>query len=242
MLKAITFDFWQTLYADSYENWHTRQQMRVSRFHAYLASRGYACTLDEVQVGVDAAYDLTSVRWHEHLGVSVETCMVRFAETLNLPLDERERTRLVSLLGEVFLESPPLLIPHVKPVIAALSQCYPLGVISDSALTPGSFARRLMERDSILQCFKVFTFSDETEHTKPEVMQFHSTLAQLGAAPSEAVHIGDIVRTDIIGAKNAGMKAIRFCGFNQSETDTILSDAVVDDYRQLETVIKNLFT
>ncbi len=242
MLKAITFDFWQTLYADSHEKWQARQQMRVTRLHAYLASRGYSCTLDEIHAGVDAAYDLTSVRWHQHLGVSVETCMVLFAEKLNLTLDKTEISALVSLLGEVFLELPPLLIPHVKPVITELSQSYSLGVISDSALTPGSFARQLMERDKILQFFKAFTFSDETKHTKPERVQFYATLTKLHAEPSETVHIGDIVRTDIVGAKNTGMKAIRFSGFNRSETDDTLSDAVVDDYRQLEDVIKNLFT
>ena len=29
MLKAITFDFWQTLYADSEENWQRRQAIRT---------------------------------------------------------------------------------------------------------------------------------------------------------------------------------------------------------------------
>ena len=31
MLKAITFDFWQTLYADSEKNWQKRQAIRVKR-------------------------------------------------------------------------------------------------------------------------------------------------------------------------------------------------------------------
>ena len=240
MLKAITFDFWQTLYADSHANWQSRQAVRVNLCHTYLVDRGYSCTPAEVADGLDVAYDLTSVRWHQHLGVAVVTCMEAFAETLDLSLDETELSALVSLLGDAFLEAPPLLIPHAKLVLARLSENYPLGIISDSALTPGSFVRQLMARDGILEFFTAFTFSDETAHTKPEVVQFYSTLKQLNVEPAEAVHIGDIFRTDIVGAKNAGMKAIRFTGFNKTETNDTLSDAVVDDYRQLEAAIVEL--
>ncbi len=241
MLKAITFDFWQTLYADSRENWMRRQAVRVEKCHAYLRGRGYACEVPDIQRALSAAYELTHVRWHRHVGVPVEVGMKELASALDFSLDAEEIAALVSVMGASFLASPPRQIPHVKPVLERLSAKYPLGIVSDSALTPGTFVRKLMERDGILPCFQAFTFSDETAHTKPEVAQFHATLAQLGAEPVEAVHIGDIFRTDIVGAKNAGMKAIRFCGFNRSERNDSLSDAVVDDYRELEEVVERLF-
>ena len=241
MLKAITFDFWQTLYADSHENWMRRQEVRVEKCHAYLRGRGYACDVPGVQSALSAAYELTHVRWHRHVGVPVAVGMQELASALDFTLDAEEIAALVSVMGASFLASPPRLIPHVKPVLERLSAKYPLGIVSDSALTPGMFVRKLMERDGLLHCFQAFTFSDETAHTKPEVAQFHATLAQLGVEPAEAVHIGDIFRTDIVGAKNAGMKAIRFCGFNRSERNDTLSDAVVDDYRELEEAIFSLF-
>ena len=240
MLKAITFDFWQTLYADSDKNWRKRQAIRVKRCHAYLESRGYTCTLADVEYGLEAAYNLVSSLWHQHKGISVKRCMQRFAEVLEIRLEEVDLDQLIENLGAAFLETPPIMIAHVKPVVSRLSENYPLGIISDSALTPGSFVRKLMARDGILQFFTAFTFSDETYYTKPQVVQFHSTLAALNAEPAEALHIGDIFRTDIVGAKNAGMKAIRFAGFNKGEGNDTLSDAVVDDYRKLETVITEL--
>ena len=240
MLKAITFDFWQTLYADSDENWRKRQAIRVKRCHTYLSNCGYTCTLTDVEFGLEEAYNLVSSLWHKHRGISVKRCMERFAEVLQLQLQDADLDQLIECLGAAFLEAPPIIMPYVKPVISRLSKSYPLGIISDSALTPGSFARKLMKRDGILQFFTAFTFSDETDYTKPQVVQFHSTLAELNAKPAEAVHIGDIFRTDIVGAKNAGMKAIRFAGFNKGEGDDTLSDAVVDDYRKLETTIAEL--
>ncbi len=240
MLKAITFDFWQTLYADSDINWQKRQAIRVKHCHTYLGSRDYICTLDDVEFGLEEAYNLVASLWHQHKGISVKRCMHRFAEVLHLQLEEADFDELIACLGAAFLEAPPIMMPHVKPVISRLSESYPLGIISDSALTPGSFARKLMARDGILQYFTAFTFSDETDYTKPQVVQFHSTLAQLNAEPATAVHVGDIFRTDIVGAKNAGMKAIRFAGFNKGEEDDTLSDAVVDDYRKLEITITEL--
>ncbi len=240
MLKAITFDFWQTLYADSHENWHKRQAIRIEQCHTYLTHRGYDCLLTEVENGLEEAYQLTVSHWYEHKGISVETCMRGLAKTLGLPLQDTDIDALVVCLGNAFLASPPVLIPHIKPVLARLSENYPLGIISDSALTPGTFVRKLMARDGILQFFTTFTFSDETQHTKPEVVQFHSTLKELNVEPTEALHIGDIYRTDIVGAKNARMKAIRFTGFNNAEVDDTLSDAVIDDYRHLEAAIAEL--
>ena len=240
MLKAITFDFWQTLYADSLENWKRRQVIRVEKCHNYLKSQGYSCEISQVETGMDDAYNVAMSRWYQHKGVSVETCMMTFAETLEITLDETEIAAIIECLGSAFLASPPILIQHIKPVLANLSREYPMGIISDSALTPGRYVRQLMERDDILPYFSAFTFSDETAHTKPEVIQFHSTLKELNAKPAEAVHIGDIVRTDIVGAKNAGMKAIRFAGINKSESNDTLSDAVIDDYRQLESTIAEL--
>jgi putative hydrolase of the HAD superfamily len=240
MLKAITFDYWQTLYADSDSNWQKRQAIRTQLCHAYLDTRGYACTVDDVRFGLEEAYDLVASLWHKHRGISVKRCMHRFAEVLHLELEAEDFDQLIECLGAAFLEVPPIMIPYVKPVISRLSESYPLGIISDSALTPGSFVRKLMASDGILQYFTTFTFSDETDYTKPQVVQFHSTLAQLNADPTEAVHVGDIFRTDIVGAKNAGMKAIRFAGFNKGDGDDTLSDAVVDDYRKLETIITEL--
>lgn len=240
MFKAITFDYWQTLYADTQQNWENRQAIRIENCHEYLTKQGYPCNKDDIAAGLDDAYKVSMTCWYEHKGVSVETCMIALAEFLELSLNKAEIESLIVCLGKAFMASPPVLIQHVKPVLAKLSEQYSLGIISDSALSPGKYARQLMELDGIYQYFSAFTFSDETEHTKPEVVQFISTLKQLNAKPEEAVHIGDIVRTDIVGAKNAEMKAIRFAGFNKSETDDILSDAVIDDYRQLEDTIAEL--
>ncbi|MCZ6675865.1 MAG: HAD family hydrolase [Candidatus Poribacteria bacterium] len=240
MIRALTFDFWQTLYADSPELNQKRQEIRAAHCHQFLTEKGHNCTLAEVDAGFQAAYALVSEMWHQHRGVTEAACMRQFVEALQIDLVGKEFDHFVKFAGDVNLDVPPVIVPFVKEVLPQLRAKYRLAVISDTGLTPSRVLRQLMEKDGILQHFTIQTFSDETTHTKPEVVQFHSTLQQLNAQPTEAAHIGDLVRTDIVGAKQAGMKAIRFAGVTVGERDDGLSDAVIHDYRQLESTLAQL--
>ena len=99
MLKAITFDFWQTLYADSDKNWRKRQAIRVKRCHTYLSNCGYTCTLTDVEFGLEEAYNLVSSLWYKHRGISVKRCMERFAEVLQLQLQDADLDQLRRMLA-----------------------------------------------------------------------------------------------------------------------------------------------
>ena len=240
MIKAITFDFWQTLYADSQELRRHRQAMRTHLCHQFLVKTGHNVTSPEVNFGFQAAYNLVATMWRQHRGVTVESCILRLLNTLSIHSDPSIVGDLVQLTGEACLNIPPVLIPHTRETLAQLGSKYKMGIISDTGLTPSRFVRRLMEKDGILGNFAAQTYSDETVHTKPEIIQFHSTLQQLNVRPVDAVHIGDLVWTDIVGAKNAGMKAVRFSGVTAILDNDELPDATFDDYRQLETILKRL--
>ena len=240
MIKAITFDFWQTLYADSPDLRRQRQAMRTHRCHQFLVERGHDVTPSEVNSGFQNAYSLAEDMWYQHRGVTVDACILRLLGTLRIHPTQLVVENLVQLTGEACLNVPPVLIPYAKDTLAQLSTKYQLGIISDTGLTSSRVLRQLMTADDILDNFVAQTYSDETVHTKPEVIQFHSTLRRLNVQPGDAVHVGDLVWTDIVGAKNAGMKAIRFSGVTAREGDDELSDAAFDDYRQLETILKRL--
>ena len=240
MIKAITFDFWQTLYADSPELRRQRQAMRTYLCHQFLVASGHNIEPSQVDVGFQAAYNLAAEMWHQHRGVTVEACILRLLGTLGIHPTPPVVDDLVQSTGEACLNVRPVLIPYAKDALAQLSTKYQLGIISDTGLTPNQFLRRLMAKNDILDNFAVQTYSDETVHTKPEVIQFHSTLRRLNVQPGDAVHIGDLVWTDIVGAKNAGMKAVRFSGVSAMEGDDELSDAAFDDYRQLDEIFNRL--
>lgn len=240
MIKAVTFDFWQTLYADSQELKRKRQAMRTRYCHKFLVEQGHDVTPAEVNSGIHTAYRLAETMWYQHRGVTVDACILRLLSSLGIQPTPPVVENLVHLTGEACLNVPPVLIPYTKETLAQLSTKYQLGIISDTGLTPSRVLRQLMTADGILGKFAAQTYSDETAHTKPEVIQFHSTLKRLNVQPGEAVHIGDLVWTDIVGAKNAGMKAIQFSGVTARADDDELCDAKFDDYRQLETILERL--
>ena len=240
MIRAITFDFWQTLYQDTPELNRRRQIVRAERCRRFLADAGLRFTQTEVESGFEAAYALVNEMWHRHIGVTENACIQRFLETLGIQLEPPQLDHFTQFTADTMFEVPPRVIPTIQGLVPRLSQKYRLGVISDTGLTPGRVLRQLMAKDGILDHFTAQTFSDETAHTKPEALQFHATLNQLGVTPGEAVHIGDLVRTDIVGAKGAGMKAIRFAGVTKDGQGDTFSDAVIEDYQELEATLERL--
>ncbi len=51
-------------------------------------------------------------------------------------------------------------------------------------------------------------FSDEVGFRKPHPKIFEIAAEKLNAKPCEIVHVGDNLKTDVAGAKNAGFKAV----------------------------------
>ncbi len=86
----------------------------------------------------------------------------------------------------------------------------PTALICDTGFTPSWVVREAL-------CIHNLTldhsfFSDEVGTPKPYPPMFLAALEATGAAPGEAVHIGDLRRTDVAGARAAGMAAVRFAG------------------------------
>jgi putative hydrolase of the HAD superfamily len=53
-------------------------------------------------------------------------------------------------------------------------------------------------------------FSEEVGIRKPDPKIFQLVARRLNVQPAEIVHVGDNLRMDVWGAKNAGLKAIHF--------------------------------
>ena len=84
-------------------------------------------------------------------------------------------------------------------------------------LPPGGSCAGCSGLHGLERYFSAFFFSDEHGFSKPDRRAFLTPLAELGIAPHEAVHVGDIQRTDIDGAQAAGLRAVHFVGVNSSD-------------------------
>lgn len=237
MLRAITFDFWGTLYQNA---WAKAERLRL--LGEALAQAGQPRHAEFLEAAYGQAWKVFDRLWlQEHRTITYGRWMQEMLDFLQADLSEEARAGLCQPIEEALYRSgPPRPVPGVIEVVPRLAQHYRLGLISDVGLTPGRVMREFLRQDGLLSYFQVLTFSDETGVTKPAPTAFLRTLAALEAQPEEAVHIGDLPETDLKGARQVGMRAVLFLGVSQREDGRHLADGVFEEYGELEALLRQL--
>lgn len=233
MLKAITFDFWNTLYKAAAYARGLRQT-----FMAEIFDRNH---IDLPREQIDAAEDVARKEWNrvwrEEYRTPPAADWVRWMlDELLITLPAHDFTALSDYFDRSLLDANPgpTLIDGAAETVRRLAQRYRLGIISDSGLSIGKTLRQFLKRDGLLDCFTCTTFSDEVGVSKPHARIFQLTLDQLDARPHEAVHLGDLTHSDIAGAKAIGMYAVRLAANYDDANRSVEPDAVVYSYAEFE--------
>jgi len=100
-------------------------------------------------------------------------------------------------------------VQGAKQVIEKLSKRFPLGVISNGF--PDIQYNKLKSLH-IEKLFKVILLSEELGVRKPNKRIFKLAAERIGIKTNYCLFVGDSLDTDILGAKNSGMKT---CWFNR---------------------------
>ena len=117
----------------------------------------------------------------------------------------------LAALAEQYLaafEAGLCLFPDVRPSLRALRAARPevvLGLLSNG---PSLRQRRRISAQGLDAFFPIRVISEEVGRAKPDRAFFGAALDLAGVAPAEAVMVGDDPRTDIAGAKGAGIRAV----------------------------------
>jgi putative hydrolase of the HAD superfamily len=118
-------------------------------------------------------------------------------------------------------------------------------------MTASDVLRDYLDHAGVLDLFDHWSFSDEVGVYKPDPRIFEHALDGLGVTdPARAVHVGDLRRTDVAGARASGLATVRYCGRHddgatvpeggpEAATGQMLidADAVVADHAHLPTVL-----
>ncbi len=235
MIRAITFDFWGTMYQGK-----SGREARLHLIQEWLVQHAAPRRWEDLEQAYQHILSLWEQAWREqHRSLETLHWLREMMSFLQVDLPDTALHPLCAPVEEVFLHTEsPRPIPGVTTVLPRLAQRYRLGIISDTGLTPGRVLRTILQRDGLLDLFHVTTYSDETGETKPLPGPFRRTLEALGTPPERAVHVGDLPETDIVGAKGIGMKAILFLGVSQRHDGRKLADATFESYDQLETLLE----
>src|SRR5919199_6630773 len=134
--------------------------------------------------------------------------------------------------GEVLLAENLAAIRHLK------AQGLKLGLVSNVTLLP-EMMREDMDRLGLLEYFDVTVFSSEEMVRKPHPRIYQAALTRLGVPAAEAVFVGDRLKEDVRGPKEAGMRAVLTRQFRQEDPHdaAVPPDAVIASLGELPAVL-----
>ncbi len=244
-IKAITFDFWSTLYTSKTTDYTER--LRLLKTEVEEGS-GVDFEQDQFEAAVKAAREIWRRTWLEdYRTIDAEEWLDIVLKSLDVSLNSADLLKIQTRIENTVLNDRPVLVGEAHTVLADLSTHYKLAIISDTGLTPGRTLRQVLESDHLTGYFTHLTFSDEIGRSKPHPDAFLTTLDALDVKPAEAVHIGDLLRTDIAGAQNVGMRGVQYTGLNHDQwsravdapvAGIVTPDAVIDSHTELAALIK----
>jgi putative hydrolase of the HAD superfamily len=239
MLRAVTFDFWNTLFVDV--RGREREQRRADVISAELSQVGAHPPAAVIDEALRTGFGFFDRIWlFEQRTPSCAEIVDSILSTLNRQLSAAAHARVVEEYEQMILDLPPEPMAGAPEVVRTLAQKYRLAVICDTGYSPGSVLRVLLERHGMLANFDYLFFSNEHGMSKPDVRVFQRTLRELGVRADEAAHIGDIQRTDIAGSQAAGMSAVHFVGANRHDAARSTADASASHFDELPRTLNSL--
>jgi FMN phosphatase YigB (HAD superfamily) len=208
-VRAVTFDCWGTLIQDS--NFEPSAAVRLAALIEASGGR-----LDDT-----AARDLYDRAWREHHTSWIDgrqygsPGIAQYCVT-ELGVDD---PIVCDRLTEAFEDAGRH--GHVEALEAAPETLRLLreagirtALVCDTGLTPGRVVRDFLDDLGLLQNLEFCAFSNEVGEPKPNPGIFYAALEAISSKPDEGVHVGDLLRTDVEGARDIGMKTVRITAVN----------------------------
>ncbi|MDQ6919901.1 MAG: HAD family hydrolase [Candidatus Dormibacteraeota bacterium] len=235
-IKAVTFDFWGTLF-----EWHGHlAEVRGRAVRDFVARHRAELSPQVVDAAFAAGIARQDVAWRKASVFGPAAIIEHFLAELRLEAPPESRAELQRIIEDPVPERVLTPIAGVEDAISRLRvRDIPLGIVCDSGMMVGRVLRGQLQRTGLARHFEqeALAFSDEVGVTKPRPEIFRKALAGLGADPADAAHIGDLRFTDMAGARALGMRAVRFRGFNDDTGEGPEGDVAIDSYTDLDAAL-----
>lgn len=230
-LAAVTFDCWNTLLVD-----RALDAARALRVAALIeAAVAHGIQLEDARaLAVIRAAHLRHVElWSrgvgsgslEMAGWSLEAVGIHGA---SLAPDLGHRFEEAGLAGSVAA------LPGAGDTLEALRRRgVRTALVCDTGFSGGRVVRQFLARVGLLELLEVQVFSNEVGVPKPHRRMFDAALEPLAVAADDAVHVGDLKRTDVQGGRGAGMGTVRIHATYDDPEDFPEADAVTGAHADL---------
>ena len=235
--KVVTFDFWNTLIREDVG----ARDRRVDAWLGVLEGEGLALERERLHDAIGESWKSFLESWRANTVYDAERAVDDVMGLLRLTPPADVRTALVEVITDPAPEHVPQPTDGIEECLRTLRDAgLRIGIICDVGLTPSTTLRRFLDHHGLLGYFDHWSFSDEVGTFKPDPVIFHHALAGLGGADAhDAVHIGDLRRTDVAGALGLGITAVRYTGVfddlgrPEDGTDQLEADVVLSHHADL---------
>ena len=205
MIKAVFFDFYQTLGVWG-ESLRPRLQKITDRYGCKIDWERYATARENLYADASGSDPTT----HTLLGTMQEIIesYCEFVKALGVQEHVEQVTwELLQSEHSLFAASAATLYDDTVPTLQHLRDAgFKLAIVSnwDTPLDP------LTERLGIAHYFDIIVASHDARvlSAKPDSHIFNYTLAAVGVLAEETVHVGDTYEADIVGARDVGIRPI----------------------------------
>jgi putative hydrolase of the HAD superfamily len=208
----VTFDLWETLLLETDGANARRTDARCEELRQTLDKLGVKIPATRIESALKQTMLTLLDVWETNKDVACQDqirSIIKSASNDSITLREEWIDDLTSAYIRPVFTVPPYLNPDAREALQWLkSRKKLIGLICNTGLTPGIGLRRLLEKEKVAQYFDLMLFSEEIGIRKPDPRIFHLVAEKLDVSPSEAVHIGDNLKSDIWGAQKAGFRAI----------------------------------
>jgi putative hydrolase of the HAD superfamily len=211
-VKAVTFDLWETLLFEKDGSNKERRIIRCRNLTEALNTFGLSVSAKQVEQALDRTISSLVRVWDKNKDLShldQIRLFVQYVSKGKLLLKNEWINEISRAYVSPTFEAPPYVNPDASDILEWLTgRGKPVGLICNTGLTPGTELRRLLSGMGVAEYFRAMIFSNEVGFRKPSRRIFCLAARALSAEPKNIVHIGDNLKSDVWGAKNAGFKAI----------------------------------
>lgn len=223
-IRLVTLDCWNTLLIPV-------ESERARRGWAKAVGRVLETGLDEAQAVWDLAWERHVREWKARRSFTNREIAAWIAERTGH--GHQMINQLADSLNQATLEMGVRIVPGARSTLEELARRgIRLALVSDTGVTSSDTIRLLLDEHGVLPLLAHLAFSDEVGVPKPDSRIFHAALSRTGVRPSEAAHVGDLRRHDVVGARQAGMLPVRFRGV-LDDPDGPEADILIDRLEEL---------
>ncbi|MBT95380.1 MAG: hypothetical protein CL431_05375 [Acidimicrobiaceae bacterium] len=233
--QAVTYDFWNTLIAETTNSLDRRRALWTE----ILFENNIEVSQQELDDAFTEGWNHFETNWRNNVQSSLDGVVGAAITKLPIPISSDIKYQLSDAYLEASESTPRDLLPEVKQTLEQLKAMdIRLAVICDVGTIPSSRLRSWLEDLNVLEFFDYFGFSDDIGVYKPDPKIFNETLTGLQVSDSsQCIHVGDLKRTDVAGARAINMTTVRYTGGRDDPEDGEEADYVISNHLE----ILNLF-